>query len=114
MDIDEAHRTANRLINLAAANPDSEEGRSAAAKAAKIMRAYGLLIVRPSDLAPTVQAPTLVSLPPVPPPAPKPKRRRPSKQEINEAAETTVTVINSAGQIVSALNGFRSVLRGGR
>lgn len=121
MNILEAHRRANMLANLAASNPDSEEGRTAGALACKLIREHGLLIIKPSDLVsslpismPGVMTPPLVTVPPIPAPAAKKRRRRPTKQEISEAADTAVTALDAAGRVATAIGGFASVLRGGR
>lgn len=116
MDILEAHRRANRLANLAASNPDTEEGRTAGAMACKLIREHGLLIIKPADLMQPLTSGVMpiVTVPPIPAPATKKRRKRPTKQEINEAADTAVTALDAAGRVASAIGGFASALRGGR
>ena len=50
MDINEAQQKVLKLVRLATSAPDSEEGRTAAAKACRLIAEHGLLIMKPSDL----------------------------------------------------------------
>ena len=118
MDIGEAQQKVLKLVRLAASAPDSEEARTAASMACRLIAEHGLLIMKPSDL---VQAP-FVPAPAVPTPAsdalaPKKRRKRPNAKAIREtmttAAETATTALDAAGRVAKAVNGFRNAIRGG-
>lgn len=115
MDIAEAQQKVLKLVRLAASAGESEEGRTAASTACRLIAEHGLLIMKPSDL---------VQVPLVPTPAPAPaesttrkRRKRPSAKAVREtmtaAAETATTALDAASRVASAVNGFRNAIRGG-
>ena len=114
MNVGEAQQKVLKLVRLAASAPDSEEARTAASMACRLIADHGLLIMKPSDL---------VQVPFVPPPAPasetaapKKRRKRPNAKAIREtmttAAETATTALDAAGRVAKAVNGFRNAIRG--
>lgn len=111
MDVSEAQQKALKLLRLAAGAPDSEEGRTAAAKACRLINEHGLLVMTPSDLVTHTNYNVEKAA------EPKKRRPRPSAKEIRETVETVTdtaaTAIDAMGRIVSAVNGFRQVARGG-
>lgn len=116
MDIHEAQQKVLKLLRLAAGAPSSEEGRTAASMACRLIAEHGLLVMKPSDL---VQTSLDASLTPAAARASsekKPRRKRPSAKEIRETvstvADTAATAIDAAGRIVSAVNGFRNIATG--
>ena len=115
MDIAEAQQKVLKLVRLAASAPDSEEARTAASMACRLIAEHGLLIMKPSDL---VQMPAPAPLPTPAEAAPSKKRRkRPDAKAIREtmttAAETATTALDAAGRVAKAVNGFRNAIRGG-
>ena len=115
MEISEAQQKVLKLVRLAASAPDSEEARTAASMACRLIAEHGLLIMKPSDL---------VQVPFAPPPTPaaeeatpkKQRRKRPNAKEIQAtmatAAETATSALDAAGRVAKAVNGFRNAIRG--
>ena len=108
-----------KLVRLAASAPDSEEGRTAAATACKLIAEHGLLIMKPMDL---VQAPFIPPTLPTPAPASdatptKKRRKRANAKAIREtmstAAETASTALEAGSRVARAFNGLRDAIRGG-
>lgn len=120
MDIRETQQKVLKLVRLAADKPTSEEGRTAGATACKLIAEHGLLVMIPQDLIPSAASPADAAPRDTSShttPQSKPRKRRPSAKEIRETvttvADTVATGIDAAGRIVSAVNGLRSVARGG-
>ena len=114
MDIGEAQQKVLKLVRLAASAPDSEEARTAASMACRLIAEHGLLIMKPSDL---VQMPSPAPPPPTEAAPMKKRRKRPDAKAIREtmttAAETATTALDAAGRVAKAVNGFRNAIRGG-
>ena len=108
----DAQRKILHLVEVATRAPDTEEGRSAAVLACRMIRHHGLLILRPDEMITFVVAP--------PPPAPAPivvetvtksgrKRRRRADQQ--ESARPFDEIVSSAaGELLSGA--LRNVFRG--
>lgn len=103
MDQAAAQARVKQLVELAIRSPSTEEGRSAAVAAWKLVRESGLLVIRLDELA------TFVTPPPAP--AKKPRRSRKPAEVLEAATTGVVTTIDAAGRVVSSWNGLRDVLR---
>lgn len=114
MDITEAQQKVLKLVRLAASAPDSEEARTAASMACRLIAEHGLLVMKPSDL---VQVPFDVAAPPMPVATSKKRRKRVNAKAIQDtvstAAETASTVLGAAGRVATAVGDFRNAIRGG-
>lgn len=99
-----------QLVELAIRNPLSEEGRSAAVAAWKLVHQSGLLVMRTDEIVSFV-------IPPTAPTTTEPKKKRRARKP-SEILDTTtkgiVTTVDAASRVVTSLNGLRDVLRGGR
>ena len=114
MNIVEAQEKVLKLLRLAASAPDSEEARTAASTACRLITEHGLLVMTPGDL---VRMSTPIALPPAEATPAKKRRKRPDAKAIQEtvttAAETATTALDAAGRVAKAVNGFRNAIRGG-
>lgn len=115
VDITEAQQRVLKLVRLAASAPDSEEARTAAAMACRLIAEHGLLIMKPGDL---VQEPFVQPPAPTAPASSTSKKRRKRvnakaiQEGVAEAAETASSVLNAAGRVATAVGGFRNAIRG--
>lgn len=101
-----AQQRVHQLVTLADRSPpDSQEARNAALAALKLIREYGLLIIRPDEIV--TFAPALAPSPPiVTPPAPRKRKaaRSPKKPPAQVVNETAVMVTNTADVVTSAID----------
>ena len=108
MDQAAAQARVKQLVEMAMRAPETEEGRSAAIAAWKLVRQSGLLLIRSDELVTFVTQPQSA-------PAPTTKKRRRNKKpaEILDAAtEGVVTTVNAATRVASSLTAFRDAIRG--
>jgi hypothetical protein len=117
MDQAAAQKRVRQLVEMALRAPDSQEGRTAAIAAWKLVRDQGLLIVRTEELVSF----TIAASPPpadarsVTNPAAPAKKKRSKKKPVEIVAEVTqgvVTTLDAATTIASSLNGLRKAVQG--
>lgn len=113
MDLADAQRQAQRLIALSASAPNTEEGRTAGAKACQIIAQYGLLLMKPGDnVSYLLPAPAATASS-----GAKPKRKRKPKEtleQVRAASTVVVETLDAAGRVMGSFNNFRHAIRGGR
>ena len=117
MTLDEAQRRVIHLARLCASAPNTEEGRTAGAKAWALVAEHDLRVVKPTDVPAATQAPPPhphathtphASHMPTAPKAPFDPRRIGDIAQV--VADTAVTGLDAAGKIMSAVNGFKRTL----
>ena len=109
MDQAAAQARVKQLVEMAMRAPDTEEGRSAAIAAWKLVRQSGLLLVRLDEMITFVTPPAPLAT------VPATKKRRRTKKTteiIDAAAEGVVTTVSAATRVASSIHAFHNAVRG--